>query len=273
MGPTPKMDSESEPLDGQLTAAQARIAELEAALQHAVSAKEAAERNSEVNTGKKLNGERELNALIYAIGHDLKQPLRSILTSAQLLDRRHPELPQVKEFAGYIVEGAHEISSLVDSLVRFHKAGSGLRRSTVSLKLPVDLASYKLQSLIKDSGASIITESLPDVSIDESQFTTLFEHLFTNAILYRGGESPTVTIAATENEDHTLVSVTDNGCGVDTRYQAQIFEPLKRLHGKQIPGVGLGLAICEKIVSAHGGTLWVQSDGAQGSAFCFTIPL
>ncbi len=273
MGPTAKMDSESESVEQQLAAAQQEISELKLALHNSLSAKETAERSSEVNSGRQLDAAQELKALVYAIGHDLRQPLRSILTSAQLLQRRLPDLPQVQEFASYIVEGAQEISVLVDNLVRFSKAGSGLRRSNVNLKLPVDLAMFKLQPLIKESGATITAQGLPEVSIDESQFTTVFENLLANAIWYRSEKAPEVVISSEERDDDILVSVTDNGCGIETKYQEQIFEPLKRLHGKQIPGVGLGLAICQKIVRAHGGSMWVESDGQNGSVFRFTISM
>ena len=268
------MDLESDPLEQQLAAARSQIVDLTLALQNSVSAKEAAERNSAVNSGRQLDAALELKALVYAIGHDLRQPLRSILTSAQLLDRRHPDLPQVKEFAGYIIEGAQEISVLVDNLVRFSKAGSGLRRSNVNLKLPIDLACLKLQPMLKESGGAVEIAPMPEVSIDESQFTTVFEHLLTNAIRYRReGEPPQILISAEERDEDVLVSVADNGCGIETKYQDQVFEPLKRLHGKQIPGAGLGLAICQKIVRAHGGTMSVESDGETGSTFLFTIPM
>ncbi len=267
------MDLESNSLEQQLAAAREQIEELRLALQQSQAAKEAAERNSEVNNGRQLDAAQELKALVYAIGHDLRQPLRSILTSAQLLERRHPELEQVKEFAGYIIEGAQEMGVLVDNLVRFSKAGSGLRRSNISLKLPIDLATFKIQPLLKESNASLEVQPMPEVSIDEAQFTTVFEHLLTNAIRYRREDTPQLIVSAVERDEDVLVSVSDNGCGIEFKYQDQVFEPLKRLHGKQIPGVGLGLAICQKIIRAHGGTMWVESDGETGSTFMFTIPM
>ena len=118
------MDSESASLEQRLAEAQERISELQGALERSLAAEGKAERRSELNLEKAQVAQRESEAFAYAIGHDLRQPLRSILTNAQLLDRRHSEVGQVKEFASYIVDGANEINLLVESLVRYFRAGS-----------------------------------------------------------------------------------------------------------------------------------------------------
>ena len=268
------MDSESADLQGRLAEAEAQGTELRSALENSRAAERKAERTSELNLQQAQAARKEAEAFAYAIGHDLRQPLRSILTNAQLLDRRHSEVGQVKEFASYIIDGANEINLLVESLVRYFRAGSALRRSELSLKLPVDLATFKIQALLKESGGTLTVDELPIATIDEGQFTTVFEQLLTNALRYRrNGNAPEVHVKAEEDSAAWIVSVADNGPGIETQYQEQVFEPLKRLHGKQIPGVGLGLSICRKIVGAHGGKIWVESDGKQGSDFKFTVPM
>ncbi len=274
MGPQEKMDSESASLEQRFAEAQARISELQSALENREAGEQRAKRTSELNLEKAQSAQRDCEAFSYAIGHDLKQPLRSILTNAQLLERRHSDIGQVKEFASYIVDGANEINLLVDSLVRYFRAGSSLRRSELSLKLPLDLATYKVQSLLKESGASLTIHDLPTANIDEGQFTAVFEQLLTNAMRYRKeGQVPEVHVSAEEDSAEWIVSVADNGQGIEAQYHDQVFEPLKRLHSKQYPGVGLGLSICRKIVGAHGGKIWVESDGEHGSEFKFTVPM
>ena len=256
----------------RLASAEAQSEELQAALERASAAAVKAERESELNLDKAAAVKKEADACIYAIGHDLRQPLRSIMMNAQLLERRHSEIAQVKEFASYIIDGATEINQIVDALMRYTRAGGSLRRSTLNMKLVLDLALLKVQPLLKESGGEVRAEELPEVNVDEGQFTTVFEQLLTNVVRYRGEEAPRVLVTAIEEADKYVISVQDNGPGVEQPYQEQIFEPLKRLHSKQIPGVGLGLAICRKIVGAHGGAIWVESDGKHGSTFRFTVP-
>jgi light-regulated signal transduction histidine kinase (bacteriophytochrome) len=113
---------------------------------------------------------------------------------------------------------------------------------------------------------------LPELTCDESQIHRLFLNLISNAIKFCTRSKPVIRISAEEQKDHWLLSVKDNGIGIDPLYQETIFKIFQRLHGKgRYPGTGIGLAICQKIVERHEGKIWVESKPAKGSTFFFTL--
>lgn len=131
-----------------------------------------------------------------------------------------------------------------------------------------------LSAPIKDTGAELEVGRLPSVGVDREQLVQLFTNLISNAIKYRGSQTPRITVKAKRIADKWLFSVGDNGIGIDPLYADKIFDMFARLHGKgQYPGTGIGLAICKKIVTSHGGSIWVESKVGQGSVFLFTLPV
>jgi light-regulated signal transduction histidine kinase (bacteriophytochrome) len=217
-----------------------------------------------------------METLAYAVAHDLKSPLRSILSFTQLLTRRLPDDPDIREYAGHIITGATEMQAVIDAvqkLANIARPKKTSRRTAIRLDVIVQLALLGMQSKLNDCGAEVHFDKLPQVSVDESQFKELFEYLIGNSLLYRGSEPPNIHIRAEETEDECTISVQDNGVGIEKEYQEKIFRPFSRLHNKDYPGVGLGLTISRKIVEAHGGRMWVESDGQTGSTFRFTLPV
>jgi len=107
---------------------------------------------------------------------------------------------------------------------------------------------------------------------NEHNYVQLFQNLIGNAIKYRGTETPRITICAEAKGRDWLFSVRDNGIGIAQEYHGRIFGVFKRLHGKEIPGTGIGLAICQKIVERYRGRIWVESELGKGAKFLFTIP-
>ncbi len=103
--------------------------------------------------------------------------------------------------------------------------------------------------------------------------TLLFQNLLSNAIKYRRQDlPPLIHISASRNAGAWIFSVTDNGIGIDAEYLETIFAPFKRLHGREYPGTGLGLAMCEKIVQRYKGRIWAESADGEGATFHFTLP-
>ena len=116
-------------------------------------------------------------------------------------------------------------------------------------------------------------ETLPTVFADKNQMLQVFQNLITNAIKFRGDEPPEIGISAKQNGEKWIFAVKDNGIGIDPKHQRQIFEVFKRLHTKEeYPGTGIGLSIINKIITHHGGQIWVESELRKGSTFYFTIP-
>ena len=214
----------------------------------------------------------EMEHLIYALSHDFRQPLRTMGSYAQLLERQYARNPDAAEMTGFIISGANEMRSLIEDVLKYSRVKSAPQRTMVELSAVVAWAAANVQSRVHESGAQIKWGALPTVLVNESQFVQVFEELFTNALKFRGSEAPTIEVDASEDGEDYLVGVRDNGIGIEPRYQETIFAPFKRLQGKEIPGSGLGLAICRKIVRAHGGKIWVESDGQHGSVIRFTIP-
>jgi signal transduction histidine kinase len=100
----------------------------------------------------------------------------------------------------------------------------------------------------------------------------VFQNLIANSIKYTGERTPRIGIAAERNAEGWLFSVRDNGIGIDPKDAERVFGMFKRLHGPDIPGAGIGLALCKKVVERHGGQIWVESETGQGATFKFTIP-
>lgn len=215
---------------------------------------------------------KELQDFVYATSHDLQEPLRAVSAYAQLLQRKHPEDAETSELTGYIMRGAQQATGLVQALLAYSRSGNSPQRRMANLNALLQSALFKLSNRIRESGADIVAGDLPEAAVDQMQLAQVFEHVLANAIAFRSSEAPVIQISAEEGAEAYVISVRDNGRGIEPRFHEQVFLPFKRLHGKEVAGAGLGLAVCRKIVAAHGGRIWVESDGAHGSTFKFTLP-
>ena len=214
----------------------------------------------------------EFQQFFYAASHDLQEPLRAMITYAQLLDRQCPADPVAREYSAFLLSGAKQMKDLLQHLLSYSRAGSSKQRAMVNLNVPLQRALLKLAAVIQSSGAHIVRNPLPDVLADEAEIAQVFENLLSNSLKFRSAATPEITIGAEQGTDECTVTLRDNGAGIDPKFSKHVLLPFKRLHGKDVPGNGLGLAICDKIVRAHHGRLWVESDGAQGTAVHFTLP-
>ncbi len=219
---------------------------------------------------------QDLQQFAFVASHDLQEPLRMMTTYSQLVSRRFGGTlgADGDEFLGFIVQGATRMSTLIRDLLEFSRLGFVEMKPPQETELSgiVQWAEMNLQGAIRDSGAVITLTDLPTVSVDQSQMTQLFQNLITNSIKYRSAEPPRIHIGAERQDDNWLISVSDNGCGFQQEYAEQIFVVFKRLHGREFPGTGIGLAICKRIVERHGGRIWAKSSPGQGATFYFTLP-
>jgi light-regulated signal transduction histidine kinase (bacteriophytochrome) len=215
---------------------------------------------------------QELQHFVYAASHDLQEPLRAVTSYAQLLERIYASDEQARELTSFITDGVARMNGLLQNLVLYSRISASTTRSQTSLAAATQVALFKLSAEVKESAARIDCADLPTVSAHEVQMGLVFENIFRNSLLFKSAEPPHVQVSCQETDDGYQIAVRDNGIGIEPRYLNQVLLPFKRLCGKDIPGNGLGLAICDKVIKAHHGRLWLESDGTKGVTVNFTLP-
>jgi PAS domain S-box-containing protein len=218
----------------------------------------------------------ELQHFAYIASHDLQEPLRMVAGYTQLLARRYKEKlePDAKEFIDFAVDGVTRMQALINALLAYSRIGTkGKEFEPTDLKAALDYALNNLRAAIQESGTVVTHDPLPTVMGDSTQLGQLLQNLIGNAIKFRGEEAPRIHLSCQQNDREWLLSVRDNGIGIDPQYVERIFVIFQRLHNKQeYPGTGIGLALCKKIVERHGGRIWVESQPGEGATFYFTMP-
>jgi PAS domain S-box-containing protein len=219
----------------------------------------------------------ELERFAYVTSHDLQEPLRMISSFAGLLRDTYQGRFDAKadEYIAFTLESALRMQILIKDLLAYSRIGAIPREmKPVGARQSLDAARANLKESAEAAGARITHDPLPTVLADDLQLTQVFQNLLGNAIKYRDpGRAPEIHIGAEQASGFWQFSVRDNGIGLDPQYAGRIFEMFQRLHTReQYEGTGIGLAICKKIVEAHGGRIWVESQPGKGSVFHFTIP-
>ena len=218
----------------------------------------------------------ELQEFAYALTHDLREPLRMVVNFTQLLAQDYAGRlgDDADKYIAYSIEGALRIESLLKGILDYWAATEG-DETPLS---PVDCNRVLAQTLsalkgsIEQSGAVVTWDPLPAVVTKEIVLMQVFQNLISNSIKYRSEAAPTIHISAAKTAEGWQFSVRDNGRGMDPAHADQVFGMFKRLHGKEIPGTGIGLALCRKLVERSGGRIWVESEEGRGATFKFTVP-
>lgn len=222
-----------------------------------------------------VSSNRELENFAYIASHDLQEPLRMVGSYVQLLEKRYAD--QLDEdgrtFIHYAVDGATRMKQLIKDLLGYSRLNRELKLTRVDLNRVLSEIIHVLDGRIKETGARIELGSLPVIQADKTQMAQLFQNLLSNAIKYRReGIPPEIVIQAEKLEGYWQFSISDNGIGIEEQYAQVIFIIFKQLHGKgKYGGTGIGLAIVKRIVEAHGGKVWIESEPGKGTSFYFTI--
>ena len=217
-----------------------------------------------------------LEEFAYAASHDLQEPLRMVTSYLQLLEQRYTDAfdEDGEEFLEFAVDGADRMREMIDGLLEYSRVETrGDPFESVELDTLLDEVREDLQIQIEEADAEITAETLPRVKGDASQLRQVFQNLLENAIQYSGDTPPRIHIDATRRGREWVISVQDNGIGIDPDEQDRVFTVFDRLHSRdEYEGTGIGLALCQRIVERHGGEIWVDSEPGEGSTFSFTLP-
>ena len=260
-----------------------------------VTARKLAEEQLTRTAADLARSNKELEQFAYVASHDLQEPLRMITSYTQLIAKRYGDKldNDAREFINFAVDGARRMQRLINDLLAYSRVGSkGKALEPVAGADCLKAALDNLKVAIEECGANVTFDALPTVMADAGQLTQLFQNLIGNALKFRGTAGPHIHIGAKrrpapscpvptaqsprrqEKPEEWVISVRDNGIGIEPQYFDRIFVIFQRLHTQvQYPGTGIGLAICKKIVERHGGQMWVESKPGAGTSFCFTWPV
>ena len=213
----------------------------------------------------------ELQAFAHTVAHDLTEPLRSISAFTQILVCKAQLAEADRDIAKFIIEGVRRMSTLLNDLLSSAKIGFSDSLNPVNLELAAAQAMENLKEAVTSSGARITMDVLPTVQGKESDLIRVFQNLLSNAVKYRGESAIEIQVTAERNGADWVIRIHDNGIGIRKEDHYRVFGLFRRLHSEEIPGTGIGLAVCKKIIEGLGGTIWVESEPESGSTFCFTV--
>jgi PAS domain S-box-containing protein len=218
----------------------------------------------------------DLEQFAYAASHDLQEPLRTVASYVQLLQRRYRGRldADADDFIAYAVDGAARMKRLIRDLLdysRLSTRGEPIRPTACEDVLVQALANLK--SAIEETAAHVTHDPLPELPADPAQLMRVFQNLIGNAIKFHGEKPPRVHVGAERHNGDWVLSFRDNGIGIDPKFADRVFALFQRLDGRdRVPGTGVGLAICKKVVDRHGGRIWLESQPGHGSTFFVSLP-
>jgi light-regulated signal transduction histidine kinase (bacteriophytochrome) len=217
----------------------------------------------------------DFEEFISMAAHHLRQSLRDVTAYSQLMSQTYAARldSDAAVFLARIQDGAASMESLLaDAVDYWAVCDGGLQSARTDLEAALGQALLFADKQITERRAVVTHDPLPVVTGNFEMLTKMLHHLIENAIEYCLAPSPRVRISSRRVDLDWVISVEDNGPGIEPAFQDRVFETFKRLHGKEHPGNGLGLAFCRKVIEWHGGRMWIESTPGAGSTFFFTLP-
>jgi signal transduction histidine kinase len=220
---------------------------------------------------------REVADFAYAASHDLREPLRTIMGFAELMEMDLPKdsSEEVKEGLQVILGAGRRMQSLVADLLDLSRSGrQEMRFAPTDLNDLLAEVRTQLSANITETGAKIIVRELPTVRADGGMLLRVFVNLVANGIKYQPrGQKAVIDVDFGDGGDHWDIRITDNGIGIAPQYHSVVFEPFKRLHRQdEYEGSGIGLAVCRRTIERHGGKIRLESEPGKGSTFIVSLP-
>ncbi len=219
----------------------------------------------------------DLQQFAYVASHDLQEPLRQVAIYSELFRKRYGTHvdAEANQFLCVIEDGVRRMETLIRDLLSYSRAIHGDVPSDpqeVDVQETVRMAEANLAAAIEETSAKIEYHDLPTIRAHRIELAQIFQNLLSNALKYRGADPPRIAVRAARGAVEWTFCVRDNGIGIHPDYHENIFQPFKRLHGREYPGTGIGLALCRRIVERESGRIWVESEPGRGASFFFTIP-
>lgn len=218
----------------------------------------------------------ECEQLVYAISHDLQEPLQIVNRHAHLLLERHAGA--LGDDAGRLVRNlgasADRMQSMIDSILEYSRIDRQQSpMPVVNLEQVLDEALSIMQLTLQEADATLHRNPMPSLPGNRRQLVQLFQNLIGNAVKFRSERALHITVGVRDTGSQWTFAVKDNGIGIHERFHDRIFSMFQRLHTQEeYPGSGIGLALCKRIVEHHGGRIWVRSATGEGTTVYFTIP-
>lgn len=237
--------------------------------------KEIDQQNKELQ--KYIESNLQLENFAYFASHDLRTPLRSIISFTQLLKKSmQDKMGKIdEEYMQFIVDAGVNMQRLIEDLLSFSRINTEALKfekiTTIDLLLEIE---KELSVLRESKSATICYCNMPSlIFADRTKIKQLFQNLITNGLKFiEKGKQPQLKISGEETERYWQFSISDNGIGIDEEYKDKIFLMFKRLHNStEYEGTGIGLAMCKKIIEQHDGQIWFESEVSKGTTFYFTI--
>jgi PAS domain S-box-containing protein len=242
-----------------------------------ITERKQAEEKAEHYAAELERSNQELQYFAYIASHDLQEPTRMVKSFLRLLRKRCGDQLDARsdEYMEYAMDGIERMQEMINALLdlsRVETRGAELTPTDAEAVLERTLKS--LSWAVEEATAKVTHTPLPTVLADKAQLSQVFQNLIANGIKFRRDDVPPhVHISAEQEGDEWVFSVEDNGIGIAPKQTERIFRIFQRLHTQEeYPGIGIGLALCKRIVERHGGRIWVESEVGQGSTFYFTLP-
>jgi light-regulated signal transduction histidine kinase (bacteriophytochrome) len=221
-------------------------------------------------------GERpDVNAYVASgRGHDLRDPLTTMALFVEQLSRRLDRGRDAgnERLLELLRRTQTRAKTLVDGILEYARSGGTVEAHDVDMGSLVTDVLDSFAAALRDADAQVSVAELPTVRGNSQQLGRVFQNLVANSLKFRSSTPPRVMVSAQRADGFWLFSVRDNGIGLPAGLGAEIFAMFKRAHGEEYGGCGIGLAVCRKIVEAHGGDIWAEPADGTGTVVRFTMP-
>jgi light-regulated signal transduction histidine kinase (bacteriophytochrome) len=228
-------------------------------------------------TAELQSANRELETFSYSVSHDLRAPLRAIDGFSKILVEDHGNQldPEARRILGVISANAEKMGVLIDSLLAFSRVGHlALTHEQVDMRALAQSAAVEVTAPEQARSIEVAIGDLPAAPCNSQLVRQVWVHLLANAVKFTRPRNPAVILVDGSQSDRELVyTIKDNGVGFDMRYAGKLFGVFQRMHdASQFEGIGVGLALVQRIVHRHGGRVWVDAAPDKGATVSFSLP-